>query len=105
MTTSKPASGQESRGSSDSPFARSVKYVRRVPTLDVDVYRVLKAFNVTDPAIQHAVKKLLCAGIRGQKGFAQDLAEAADALARCAEMLEEETADPRLCHGVSGRVT
>lgn len=31
----------------------------------VDVYRVLALFNVTDPCIQHAVKKLLVAGGRG----------------------------------------
>jgi hypothetical protein len=32
--------------------------------LVVDVYDVLRAFEVTDPAIQDAVKKLLCPGIR-----------------------------------------
>jgi hypothetical protein len=52
-----------------------------------DVYRVLTAFNVTSPAIQHAVKKLLCAGTRGKGDEAQDLTEAIDAIdARLTEM-------------------
>ena len=28
----------------------------------IDVYRVLLLFGVTDPCLQHATKKLLCAG-------------------------------------------
>lgn len=39
----------------------------------VDVYRVIDAFQVTDPALQHLVKKALCAGLRGHKDRAQDL--------------------------------
>lgn len=41
-----------------------------------DVYRVLSAFEVVDPGIQHAVKKLLCTGIRGKGDYEQDLTEA-----------------------------
>jgi hypothetical protein len=37
----------------------SNKYLRSVPTKQIDVYRVLHAFGVTDPCIQHAIKKLL----------------------------------------------
>ena len=52
-----------------------------------DVYRVLTAFNVTSSSIAHAIKKLLCAGIRGKGGEAQDLTEAIDAIdARLTEM-------------------
>lgn len=39
----------------------------------VDVYRVLDAFGVTDPALQHLAKKALCAGLRGHKDREQDL--------------------------------
>lgn len=39
----------------------------------VDVYRVIDAFQVTDPALQHLVKKALCAGLRGHKDRTQDL--------------------------------
>ena len=41
-----------------------------------DVYRVLQAFGVTCPAVQHAVKKLLMPGQRGTKDEMQDLNEA-----------------------------
>ena len=54
------------------------KYIRRVVnayghTLHIDVYDVLKAFNVTCPALQHLIKKALCAGIRGHKDISTDL--------------------------------
>lgn len=55
----------------------------------IDVYRVCKLFNVTDPCIQHAVKKLLCAGQRGVKSESQDVQEAIDTLVRYQEMQSE----------------
>lgn len=55
-------------------------------TITVDVYDVLKAFEVKCPAIQHAIKKLLCAGIRGHKGRRQDLAEARASIGRAIEL-------------------
>ena len=52
-------------------------YFKDVSRLDsVDVYRVLELFEVVEPAIQHAVKKLLCAGGRGAKSQPQDVQEA-----------------------------
>ena len=57
----------------------------------IDVYRVLKLFNVTDPAIQHATKKLLCAGVRGQKDAYRDVQEAIDTLERWKEMYAEDS--------------
>lgn len=57
----------------------------------VDVYRVLQLFNVTDPCLQHAVKKLLVAGGRGGgKDITRDIQEAIDTLARWQEMRREE---------------
>ena len=56
--------------------------------LTVDVYDVLRAFGVTCPAAQHAVKKLLCAGLRGQKTAEQDISEAANSCRRAIELLE-----------------
>lgn len=56
----------------------------------LDVYRVLQLFEVADPALQHAVKKLLCAGARGAKDQAQDVAEAIVALQRWQQMRLEE---------------
>ena len=48
----------------------------------LDVYDVLDAFDVQNPAIQHAIKKLLCTGNRGYKDFSQDLEEAIQSLER-----------------------
>lgn len=42
--------------------------------LTVDVYNVLVAYRVECPARQHAIKKLLCAGLRDKGTEAQDLA-------------------------------
>ena len=55
----------------------------------VDVYAVLKAFGVVCPARQHAIKKLLCAGIRGKGDELQDLTEARDAVTRAIEMAQD----------------
>lgn len=56
----------------------------------LDVYRVLVLFGVTDPAIAHAVKKLLVAGGRGVKDIRRDVQEAIDTLVRWKEMQEED---------------
>lgn len=53
----------------------------------IDVYDVLVAFGVTCPARQHAIKKLLCAGLRGNGDVAQDLREAVQATERAVELL------------------
>jgi len=66
------------------------KDVRNLET--IDVYRVLALFNVTDPCIQHAVKKLLVAGGRGAgKDLGKDVQEAIDSLERFKEMRAEDT--------------
>ena len=57
---------------------------------NVDVYRVLTLFKVNDPCIQHAIKKLLCAGDRGDKSMIKDITEARDSLNRHLEMLDED---------------
>lgn len=48
----------------------------------VDVYDVLKCLNITDPSLQHAVKKIMCAGQRGHKDLELDLYEIISALSR-----------------------
>ena len=67
------------------------KYNREIIGLDgktttVDVYRVLDSFNVTDPATQHAIKKLLCLGIRGHKDYLTDLNDSIDSLQKAKEL-------------------
>jgi hypothetical protein len=54
----------------------------------VDVYDVLQAFGVDCPALQHAAKKILCAGLRGAKGAEQDISEAANSCRRAIELLQ-----------------
>jgi len=69
------------------------KYLRLIRPADgvgspiwVDIYAVIEAFAVTCPGIQHAAKKLLCAGIRGKGDRLQDLRETIDALRRAIEL-------------------
>ena len=46
-------------------------YTKNIQNLNkLDVYRILNLYNVTDPCLQHGIKKLLCAGKRGSKSFA-----------------------------------
>jgi hypothetical protein len=63
------------------------------PGVEIDVYDVLVAFNVTNPAIAHAIKKLLCPGRRGQKSKRHDLVEAQVALARAIEIEDQLDGD------------
>ena len=56
----------------------------------LDIYRILSLYDVTDPCLQHAIKKLLCAGKRGGKNFLQDVNEAILSLKRLLEMQGED---------------
>lgn len=62
------------------------KYDRRIILKEgvvgtVDVYRILEAYGETlDPCLDHAIKKLLCAGTRGAKGSVQDKQEAINSI-------------------------
>lgn len=70
------------------------KYIRVICPADgpaasailVDVYAVLVAFDVTCPARQHAIKKLLCAGIRNKGSELSDLEGALAAVNRAIEL-------------------
>lgn len=65
------------------------KYLRELKGLvdgKADVYVVLNAFNVTCPAKAHAIKKLLCSGLRGKGSALQDLEEARDAISRAIQL-------------------
>lgn len=53
------------------------KYRKQMHSKTVDVYDILRVFNVTNPAVQHAIKKLLVTGGRGGgKSILTDLKEA-----------------------------
>lgn len=73
-------------------YHKDVRHLQKI-----DVYRVLVLFNVTDPCIQHAVKKLLVAGGRGAgKDLVKDVQEAIDSLQRFQEMRVEDTTPLKL---------
>ena len=56
----------------------------------LDIYRILKLYEVSDPCLQHAIKKLLCAGKRGVKNQTRDINEAILSLKRLLEMQGED---------------
>jgi hypothetical protein len=62
------------------------KYQVEIKGVKADVYDVLKAFDITCPATQHAIKKLLKAGKRGYKDANQDLDEAIASLNRAKQL-------------------
>lgn len=66
------------------------KYSKKIGNEVVDVYDVLMAFNVTNPATQHAIKKLLMPGNRGHKDKLTDLKEAHQSIARAIELESED---------------
>ena len=66
------------------------KYQREIkPGVWVDVYDILRAFVVTDPALQHLIKKALNVGIRGHKDAKEDYKDILDSAERANEMFLE----------------
>jgi hypothetical protein len=66
---------------------QSSKYTREIkPSVYVDVYDVLKAWNVTNPALQHLIKKALQAGNRGHKDLETDMQDIIDSAIRAKEL-------------------
>lgn len=62
-------------------------YFKDVSAVDaIDLYHVARLYDITDPALFHAFKKIACAGKRGAKDQAQDVKEAIDALKRWQEL-------------------
>jgi len=65
---------------------RSKYHVEIRPGVWVDVYDVLMAYRITNPADAHAIKKMLCPGRRGVKSANQDRREAIQSLERAIEL-------------------
>jgi hypothetical protein len=66
------------------------KYMREVkPGVWIDVYDVLRAWNVVDPCLQHLLKKALASGQRGHKDLKEDLDDILASAKRAVEMHEE----------------
>ena len=55
----------------------------------IDIYRFFELFEVTDPCLQHSMKKLAVGGKRGDKDYEKDIKEAMDTLKRWEYMQEE----------------
>lgn len=66
------------------------KYNRPCKGISIDVYDVLKAFNVTCPALQHLIKKALAVGQRGHKDASEDLKDILASAKRAIELSESE---------------
>lgn len=63
------------------------KYLHEIKSgVFVDVYDVLMAWNVTNPALQHLIKKALQPGERGHKSREQDLQDIIDSAIRAKEL-------------------
>ena len=66
--------------------APASKYHVQIKGQRVDVYDILTAYSVTNPADAHAIKKMLCPGKRGAKDGIQDRQEAIVSLQRAIEL-------------------
>lgn len=84
------------KASSGSKYLRPICPATEGPRIEVDVYCVLAAFNVTNPGLQHCIKKLLCAGLRGKGDLLTDLIQAKDALNRAIELEQNRQRDQEL---------
>lgn len=81
MTTND--SGAEVQGCSN----EHCKYHREVkPGVWIDVYDVIKAWGVTNPAQQHLIKKALQAGERGHKDYDEDMDDVIASAKRAKEL-------------------
>ena len=79
----------------EAPLSKYHVLINGKPT---DVYDILVAYEVTNPADAHAIKKMLCPGKRGAKDGIQDRREAIASLERAIEL---EQGDEQV-HGLRG---
>lgn len=61
-------------------YLKAITDRRTGDCINVDIYDVLVAFNITCPAMQHALKKMLAAGKRGHKSYSTDCNEAINSI-------------------------
>lgn len=65
-------------------------YFREFPYDNIDVYRIIETFEITCPAAQHILKKVIATGKRGHKDLQRDWQDIVDSAQRKIEMLEED---------------
>ena len=68
---------------------RTHYHVEIAPGVWVDVYDVLQAWGVTNPAYQHLIKKALKPGNRGHKDMVTDAQDIIDSAVRGKELIEK----------------
>lgn len=83
------------------------KYLRKIHSADgvgesinVDIYCVIEAFNITCPALQHALKKILACGQRGKGSKIDDIQGVFDAMWRALELQKQRESE-----GTVGSIT
>lgn len=81
----------EKPASDAAPKPRQSKYHREIkPGVWVDVYDVLGAWAVGNPALQHLIKKALQPGERGHKTLQEDMADIVASAKRAQELEGED---------------
>lgn len=65
------------------------KYARQCKGVTIDVYDVINAWGVSNPALQHLIKKALQAGQRGHKDRDEDLHDILASAKRAIELEEQ----------------
>lgn len=74
----------------DGPQVTSTnKYSRQCKGVIIDVYDVINAWDVTNPALQHLIKKALQAGQRGHKDRDENLHDILASAKRAIELEEQ----------------
>lgn len=76
----------EDAATAKQPSITTSKYTKTIHGVPVDVYDVLQAWGVTNPALQHLIKKALQCGQRGHKDNEQDLQDIIDSAIRAKEL-------------------
>lgn len=77
---------EEDSATTEQPAITPSKYTKTIHGVSVDVYDVLQAWSVSNPALQHLIKKALQCGQRGHKDNAQDLQDIIDSAIRAKEL-------------------
>jgi hypothetical protein len=92
MTTPEVAAAGPITGFKVKKERKHSHYFKACPFDEVDIYRMILIFEIIDPCLQHAFKKIALAGGRRHKSIEKDVQEAIDTLERWKEMREEERA-------------
>lgn len=78
--------GKINAATAKQPSITPSKYTKTIHGVSVDVYDVLQTWGVSNPALQHLIKKALQCGQRGHKDNAQDLQDIIDSAIRAKEL-------------------